>query len=173
MNDFEKFLEISEPNMYTDDPSISYASIDMNKLFNDINDELDLVSSWIRQSKLSLYNEKSEFTLIGHPKQLNRAKDFPDFEVEDQKLCRVQNKVSRFHNRRKHELGRTTQNSNAKGKKSLGAMFNLKNVLSQKQLATIYRALIKRHLRYCNVIWGNLSNSNWNPFRGCKTEHAD
>ena len=28
--------------------------------------------------------------LIGHPKQLNKAKDFPDLEVEDQKLCRAQ-----------------------------------------------------------------------------------
>ena len=28
--------------------------------------------------------------LIGRPKQLNRAEDFPDLEVEDDKLCRVQ-----------------------------------------------------------------------------------
>ena len=90
MNDFEKCLEKCKPNMYADDMSISYASMDMNELFNDITDELDLVSSWMRQNKLSLNAEKSEFMLIGHPKQLNRAKDFPDLEVEDQKLCRVQ-----------------------------------------------------------------------------------
>ena len=50
----------------------------------------DLVSSWMRQNKLSLNAEKSEFMLIGHRKQLNRAKDLPDLEVEDQKLSRVQ-----------------------------------------------------------------------------------
>ena len=51
--------------------------------------KLDLVSSWMRQNKLSLNVEKSEFMLIGHLKQLNRAKDFPDLEVEDKKLRRV------------------------------------------------------------------------------------
>ena len=38
-------------------------------------------------------------------------------------------------------------------------MFKLKNILSQKQLATVYRALIESHLRYCSVIWGCLSNT--------------
>ena len=46
-----------------------------------------------------------------------------------------------------------------KMKNGLGAMFKLKNILSQKQLATVYRALIESHLRYCSVIWGCLSNT--------------
>ena len=45
----------------------------------------------------------------------------------------------------------------------LGAMFKLKNILSQKKLATVYRAfyraLIESHLRYCSAIWGCLSNT--------------
>ena len=90
MNDFEKCLKKSKPNMYADDTSISHASNEINEHFNEIKGELDLVSSWMRQNKLSLNAEKSEFMLIGHPKQLNKAKDFPDLEVEDQKLCRAQ-----------------------------------------------------------------------------------
>ena len=76
--------------MYADDTSISDASSEINEPFNEIKGELDLVSSWMRQNKLSLDAEKSEFMLIWHPKQLNKAKDFPDFEVDDQKLCRAQ-----------------------------------------------------------------------------------
>ena len=57
--------------------------------FNYIKGESDLVSSWMSQNKLSLCGEKNELMLIGHPKQLNRAKDFPDLEEEDEKLCRV------------------------------------------------------------------------------------
>ena len=38
-------------------------------------------------------------------------------------------------------------------------MFKLKNILSQKQLAIIYQALIESHLRCCSVIWGCLSNT--------------
>ena len=44
----------------------------------------------MRQSRLSLSAEKSECMLIGHPKQLNRVKDIPDIEVEDENLFRVQ-----------------------------------------------------------------------------------
>ena len=96
MNDFEKCLKKSKPNMYADDTSISYASNEINELFNEIKGELDLVSSWMRQNKLSLNAEKSEFMLIGHPKQLNKAKDFPDLEVQDQKLCRAQKTIAQF-----------------------------------------------------------------------------
>ena len=46
-----------------------------------------------------------------------------------------------------------------KHSQSLGAMFKLKNILSQKKLATVYRASIESHLRYCSVIWGCLSNT--------------
>ena len=41
-------------------------------------------------------------------------------------------------------------------KNGLGAIFKLKNILSQKQLTTVYRELIESHLRYCSVIWGSL-----------------
>ena len=160
MNDFEKCLKKSKPNMYADDTSISYASNEINELFNEIKGELDLVSSWMRQNKLSLNAEKSEFMLIGHPKQLNKAKDFPDLEVEDQKLCRAQKTkylgVIIDESMNWEEQLKTVKR---KIKNGLGAMFKLKNILSQKQLATVYRALIESHLRYCSVIWGCLSNT--------------
>ena len=147
-------------NMYADDTSISYASNEINELFNEIKGELDLVSSWMRQNKLSLNAEKSEFMLIGHPKQLNKAKDFPDLEVEDQKLCRAQKTkylgVIIDESMNWEEQLKTIKR---KIKNGLGAMFKLKNILSQKQLATVYRALIESHLRYCSVIWGCLSNT--------------
>ena len=51
-------------------------------------------------------------------------------------------------------------------KNGLGAIFNLKNILSKKQLATVYRTLIESHLRYCSVIWGSLSNSKLESLQG-------
>ena len=98
--------------------------------------------------------------LIGHPKQLNKAKDFPDLEVEDQKLCRAQKTkylgVIIDESMNWEEQLKTVKR---KIKNGLGAMFKLKNILSQKQLATVYRVLIESHLRYCSVIWGCLSNT--------------
>ena len=76
--------------MYVDNARSSYATMEINEFFNVIKGELALVSSWMRQNKLILNAEKRKFMLIGHPKQLNKAKDFPDLEVEDEQLCRVQ-----------------------------------------------------------------------------------
>ena len=59
MNDFEKCLEKSRPNMHANDTRNFNASIEINELFNDIKGELDLVSSWMRQYKLSLNGVKS------------------------------------------------------------------------------------------------------------------
>ena len=67
MNDFENCLKKSKQNMYAGDVSISYASMEVNELFNDIKGELDLVSSWMKQHKLSLNADKNKFMLIGHP----------------------------------------------------------------------------------------------------------
>ena len=35
----------------------------------------------------------------------------------------------------------------------------LKNLVPQKQLDTVYRALIESHLRYANVTWGSIPSS--------------
>ena len=43
-------------------------------------------------------------------------------------------------------------------RKVLEAISKLRNILSHKQLATVYGALIETNLRYCGVIWGRQSN---------------
>ena len=75
--------------------------------------------------------------LIGHPKQLNRAKDSPDLEVEDEKFSRVQKKylcviIDESMNWEEH-----LKTVKRKIKNGLGAIFKLKNILSQKQLVTV------------------------------------
>ena len=83
------------------------------------------------QNKLSLNAEKSEFMLTGHPKQLNKAKDFPNLEVDDQKLCRAQKT------------------------KYLGVIID-ESMNWEEQLKTVKRKIKNG---YCSVIWGCLSNT--------------
>ena len=77
MNDFEKCLKKSKPNMYADDTSISYASNEINELFNEIKGELDLVSSWMRQNKLSLNAEKKRIYVDRASKTTEQSQRFP------------------------------------------------------------------------------------------------
>ena len=74
------------------------------------------------------------------------------------------NKISWCHKDESMNWEEQLKTIKRKIKNGLGAMFKLKNILSQKQLATVY-ALIESHLRYCSVIWGCLSNTKLNPLQ--------
>ena len=47
----------------------------------------------------------------------------------------------------------------------LAALKKLKNVVPQSQLCNVYYALIESHLRYADVIWGNLSRAKLAVFQ--------
>ena len=47
----------------------------------------------------------------------------------------------------------------SKLKSGLSSIRKLKNILPQTKLDQVYRALLESHLRYCNEIWGSLSNT--------------
>ena len=51
----------------------------------------------------------------------------------------------------------------SKMKSGLSSTRKLKNILPQTKLDQVCRALLESHLRYCNEIWGSLSNT--------KTDH--
>ena len=46
-----------------------------------------------------------------------------------------------------------------KVREGLSSLKKLKNLVPQKQLDNVYRALIESHLRYANVIWGSIPSS--------------
>ena len=47
----------------------------------------------------------------------------------------------------------------SKLKSGRSSIRKLKNILPQTKLDLVYRALLESHLRYCNEIWGSLSNT--------------
>ena len=61
MNDFAQCLVKSSPNMYTDDTSVTCSAEDIHTLCDDLRTELTNTSEWMRQNKLSLNANKSEF----------------------------------------------------------------------------------------------------------------
>ena len=65
INDLPNCLHFSQPRMYADDTSLTYASADL-KLINDcVNDDLNKVYIWLSANKLTLNLTKTEFMLVG------------------------------------------------------------------------------------------------------------
>ena len=91
VNDFERCLQGATPNMYADDTSITCSSTDSDSLLRNINNEMTSIAEWMRQNKLSLNADKSEFMVIGHSRQHNVINELREIEVNHKKINRVTN----------------------------------------------------------------------------------
>ena len=80
----------SSPNMYADDTSVKCSAKDIDTLSDDLRTELTNISEWMRQNKLSLNANKSEFLIVGHKRQLNGMHDLVQLKVDEEPIRRVQ-----------------------------------------------------------------------------------
>ena len=64
-NDLLNCLMHSQPSMYADDTSITYASNDVEEIEHCVNIDLDRIRIWLPADKLTLNTTKTEFLLIG------------------------------------------------------------------------------------------------------------
>ena len=64
-NDLLNCLMHSQPSMYADDTSITYASNDVEEIGHCVNIDLDRIRIWLAADKLTLNTTKTEFLLIG------------------------------------------------------------------------------------------------------------
>ena len=89
MNDFERCLQGAVPNLYANDTSITCSSADSVSLQRNIEIEMANVAEWMRQNRLSLDVNKSEFMVIRHSRQHNNLEELNEIEVSQEKIGRV------------------------------------------------------------------------------------
>ena len=57
--------------MYADDTSVTCSAECIDELCNNLRVKVEHIAEWLRQSKLSLNTEKTEYMVIGHKQQTN------------------------------------------------------------------------------------------------------
>ena len=55
--------------MYADDTCVTCSAEDTDQLCNDLIAEAEHIAEWLRQDKLSLNTDKTEFIVVGHKRQ--------------------------------------------------------------------------------------------------------
>ena len=75
--------------MYADDTSVTCSAEDIDTLCDDLRTELTNISEWMRQNKLSLNANKSEFLIVGHKRQLNGIHEPVQLQVDEEPIRRV------------------------------------------------------------------------------------
>ena len=161
INDFENCLEYMTPNIYADDTCVTISSDNLNDLIIDMKNELENISNWMRINKLSLYACKSEVMVVGHRRKLSKVgNELPNFVLNNEVIKTVEKIKCLGININKslywEEQYKTVKN---KLKGGISSLRKLKDILPQRKLEQVCKALFDSHLRYCNIVWNALSNT--------------
>ena len=95
VNDLHKASSILKPVMFANDTNLFLSNKDINKLFNDMNVQLQKMSIWFKANKLSLNLTKTKWTLF-HSQKKKRlmANDLPMLYIDNFEI--VRGSVTRF-----------------------------------------------------------------------------
>ena len=162
LNDLEKCLKFSRASIYADDTSITIASDDVAKLFEDAHQELSNLSEWMRVNKLSPNPKKTEFMIIGHPLKTKNLELPEVLKLNNSDIKRV-DKTKSLGVIVDEKLNRDAQFKRTKGKMSggLAALKKLKNVVPQSQLCNVYYNNNTIYFKLATMIAATLIKANY------------
>ena len=141
--------------MFADDTNLSLSNKDINKLFNDMNVELQKMSIWFKANKLSLNVTKTKSTLFRSQKKKRLiANDLPILYIDNFEIVResVKNFLGMFNYENltwKYHIGHFCN----KISKSIGIMCKSINILSKRVTKQLYFSCIPGYLNYANIGW--------------------
>ena len=147
---------------YADDTNIFITGNSLSDISSIINEEMKLISEWIKNNRLSLNVSKTNYMIMSS--QTNRydpgnciltlegiilervtQTKFLGVILDDKLLwkCHIEyicNKIS----------------------KGIGILIRARRTLGTKALVILYNTLVKPYFTYCNIIWGNTYIKNLN-----------
>ena len=146
--------------MYADDTSITCSAKDIEELCNDLKTEGKNIAEWMRQNKLSLNTNKTEYMVIGNKRRVNHIQEEINVEINGENIQRV-HEVKYLGVTIDENLSWNKQYKKLKCKLKSGrySLRKLKNIIPQSKLDKVYRALFESHLRYGDELWGSLSTT--------------
>ena len=160
VNDFAHCTKLNLLS-FADDTTL-YTSFSKSEMITTyVNQELDKVQCWLSSNKLTLNVKKSSFMTFG-PHNSHLMKEDLQIKVNNIAIERAgdnyERKSIKFlgvnmdeHLTWKQHIQATSNKIN----KSLFALNQVKNILPQKALRSLYYALVHSHINYCIEIWGN------------------
>ena len=130
--------------MYTVDTSVTCSAEDLNELCNDLKTEVDNIAEWLRQNKLSLNTDKTEYMVVGHKRQTNSISEPIEIKINQEPIKRVQ-KVKYLGTMVDEKLTWNEQYKKIKSKikSALSFLQKVRNILPQSRLDQVYRALLE------------------------------
>ena len=146
-------------SIFAYDTQIETSSNDVSVIKNELNHDLESVSTWLSANKLTLNKTKTEYMIIGCNKRLTHSQiDLePHIHIRESRIDRV--KTTKSLGLMIHEsLIWNAQVDRITGKvnSSVGILRRLRDIVDYQTLIVIYLSIIQLHFDYGSQIWGCL-----------------
>ena len=155
INDLPNCLHYSQPRMYADDTSITFASNKVEEINKCINSDLEEIRVWLAANKLTLNMTKTEFLLIGSRQRLSNLTESPTIKINQVPVEQVTTTESLgVHIDQNLNWDFHIKEISKKIASGISAIKHIRNFVPREILRTIYNSLIQPHIDYCSVVWG-------------------
>ncbi len=142
---------------------------DVKNLYDYANNELIKVSDWFKSNKLSLNVSKTKFMIFRNEKMPKVNDEFKLF-IDNSEIERIGNdfdtksfkfvgiSLDEFLNWNQH-----IHNVNNKISSAIYALNQIRKILPEKTLKTIYNSILQPNLQYSIITWGNAKFKDLEP----------
>ena len=156
INDLPNCLHFSQPRMYADDTSLTFASADVHDVNDCLNYDLNKVYTWLSVNKLTLNLTKTEFMLIASRQKLSNLSDCPSLTINNMTVEQVASTkslgvcIDQTLNWESH-----IENICKKIASAIGAIKRIRHQIPFNIVVNVYNSLVQPHYDYCSEVLGN------------------
>ncbi|KAE8747081.1 hypothetical protein FOCC_FOCC006219 [Frankliniella occidentalis] len=150
--------------LFADDTSLFYFGNDLNILKKQMEDDLHVLSAWLKKNQLFMNYKKTTYMIFNKPSKINSTE--LRLEINNEEISRVKNAT--FLGLIIDETLSWDKHINSIIKKigSLsGVLYRLRNILNKEALKSVYYGLVQSNLTYMSLIWGTATNTRINPLQ--------
>ena len=158
INDLPAAVKQFETIIYADDTTLFSSLYKTNANSTDtllLNEELSMISDWLKVNKLSLNVAKTKAIMFHTPQ---RRVSYPDLYIDDVKIDYVNefNYLGLILDKHLNWKSHTNMISK-KVSKTIGIMSKFKKIIPKFSMYNIYNALVLSYLNYGLIVWGHKS----------------
>ena len=161
INDIVKVSTVLNPVLFAYDTSLFHAHTDFDTLIEEINEELQKITTWFHTNTLSLNIQKSNFIIF-----LPKGKENVKININGNEIKRVNfTKCLGIYIDEHLSWAQQLSFYPKKIARNVGILSKFKHFLPMYIMNTLYYSLILSHLQYCTLLWANTYSTCLNELR--------
>ena len=163
MNDIVKTSKLLYYCLYADDTSLTYSHENVHELIAIFNRELDKINKWFKLNHLSLNVNKSNYILF-HRKLKVIPQNLTPLFINNEPVLRVEyTKFLGVFIDQELKFKAHVSHVCRKISKFTPIIYKIRKCLNEKNLISIYHALVYPNLCYCISVWGSSYKNTLKP----------